>query len=130
MIRDRLNLLNPLRLLLKSTLALTSCFYLSVAICADTFDLQKGQLKIPAVEVGGTIYKDAVVTIKEVLAVGKAPKIADYDRYDFKKGQLLIPEVLVGTNPYYNVAVTLKDVVSVGGTYSGRLQANGFTVPM
>lgn len=130
MIRDRLNLLNPLRLFLKSTLAVTSCFYLSVAICADRFDLEKGQLKIPAVEVGGTVYKDAVVTINEVMAVGKAPKIADYDRYDFKKGQLLIPEVLVGVNAYYNVAVTLKDVVSVGGTYSGKLQANGFTVPM
>lgn len=82
----------------------------------DRFSRQSGQLSIPQVAVGQTVYTDVVITLGEVLAVrGGAPSGA-FDIYDARRNTLQIPTVYVDDQPYTNVEITVGKVISVGGS--------------
>lgn len=91
-------------------------FFVNVVRAADTYNPLNNQLSIPAVEVNGTIYRDVVITVGEILALnGGSPK-KDIDTYDVITGQLSIPSVYVGNLIYNNVRIKVGSIVAVGGT--------------
>jgi hypothetical protein len=66
--------------------------------------------------VGGTIYRNVVITPGKILGVaGGMPKAA-LDLYTPSSRQLLIPAVEVAGKIYTNVTITVGAVVSVGGS--------------
>lgn len=88
-------------------------------------------LTISAVQVGGTVYKDVVlsVTPANIDSIGNGMPLAALDEFTGSTGLLTIPAVQVGSRVYTNVTLTvsLKDVVSVGGGSSG---GGGYWVPI
>lgn len=83
---------------------------------ADSYNLINNQLSIPAVEVNGTIYRDVVITVGDILTLrGGSPK-KDIDTYDISNGQLSISSVYVGNLIYNNVQIKIGSILSVGGT--------------
>jgi hypothetical protein len=82
---------------------------------ADTYNPINNQLSIPAVEVNGTIYRDVVITVGEILSLsGGSPK-KDIDIYDVLTEQLSISSVYVGNLIYNNVQIKIGSIVLVGG---------------
>lgn len=106
--------------LIKNTTAIF-LFCINAASAADSYNPVNNQLAIPAVEVNGTIYRNVVITVGEILALnGGLPK-KDIDIYDASNGQLSISSVYVGNSIYNNVQIKVGSIVSVGGTGSVEL---------
>jgi hypothetical protein len=81
-------------------------------------DVYDGNLHIPQVIVGNTVFLNVVLTLASVQSVGAAvanPAAASFDFYDFHTGLLTLACVTVGPNTYSNVAVGVQSIVSVGG---------------
>ena len=98
---------------------LTSIYFLLAVAqvwAVDTYNPTNGQLSIPKVLVGNSIYTDVVVTIKEILWIlGNEPTQMSIDVYSVNTNQLTIPSVKAYNNIYKNVTVRVGDVISVGG---------------
>ena len=90
----------------------------------DTYNPANGQLTIPAVVLGNTIYKDVVITIGPILTVGGSSLDSKYpakpsttpDTYDPYKNQLTIPNVSAYGFVYYDVVINVGVVLSVGSS--------------
>jgi uncharacterized repeat protein (TIGR03803 family) len=78
----------------------------------DIYNPINSELTVPAVDVGGTIYYNAVGTVRTLSAIGI---VSGADKFD--GATLTIPYVLVGANPFYNVLlkVSVADLVAVQG---------------
>ena len=96
------------------------CFFLlSISSYAnDNFNPVNGQVTIPSVSVGSTVYTNVVITVGQVLSVGTAPAIGPNDTYNSSNGTLKIPIVNVSGQLYYNVVITLGSVINVGPSSS------------
>ena len=88
------------------------------AFANDTFNPVNGQLTIPSVSVGSTVYTNVVITVGQVLSVGTAPAIGPNDTYNSSNGTLKIPIVNVSGQLYYNVVITLGSVINIGPSSS------------
>jgi hypothetical protein len=85
----------------------------------DIYEKTTGQIKIPAVVVGSTVYTNVVVLLANVLAVDQGPPYGTCDSFDLATNQLTIPVVQAGNVSYSNVLVTVNLVgVTVGGSLS------------
>ena len=90
--------------------------FLSLSCWAtDSYNSSTGQLNIPTVLVGSTIYTNVVISIGSVLALSGGPPTAFWDTFNSATGELSIPAVTVGSTTYNNVLATVKNVVSIGG---------------
>jgi hypothetical protein len=99
------------------------------AFAVDTYD--GTYLRIPRVQVGGTVYGNVIVRPGGVVSVGfdklRVNLPATYvdngtlDSYDPNTGQLSIPAVQAYGTVYANVVVTVGQVVFVGGTFGSNL---------
>ena len=96
------------------------CFFLlSISSYAnDNFNPVNGQVTIPSVSVGSTVYTNVVITVGQVLSIGTAPAIGPNDSYNASNGTLKIPIVNVSGQLYYNVVITLGSVINVGPSSS------------
>jgi hypothetical protein len=84
----------------------------------DFYNLANGNLTIPQVIVGSTVFLNVVVTLASVQSVGGVggnPAASSFDLYDFQTGLLTLSCVAVGPNTYSNVVVGIQSVISVGG---------------
>jgi hypothetical protein len=87
------------------------------AEATDTFNATTGQINMPAVVLGNTVYTDVAVSLAQVLAVDQGQPYGTCDSYDPATNQLTIPAVQVGTVSYSNVLVTVNlQGVKVGGS--------------
>ena len=91
-------------------------FFVNTVWAADTYNPVNNQLSIPAVEVNGTIYRDVVITVGNILSLSGGTPKKDIDKYDVATGQLAISTVYVGNSIYNNVQIQVGTIVSVGGT--------------
>ena len=99
-------------------------FLASNVHATDTYNPANGQLTIPAVVLGNTIYKDVVITIGPILTVGGSSLDSKYpakpsttpDTYDPYKNQLTIPNVSAYGFVYYDVVINVGVVLSVGSS--------------
>ena len=90
----------------------------------DTYNHINNELTIPAVVLGDIVYKDVVITVGPILAVGgsnldskyPAKPSTTYDSYDPYKNQLTIPNVNAYGFVYYDVIVNVGTVLSVGSS--------------
>jgi hypothetical protein len=88
----------------------------SVASVSGADSYSGMDLTISAVQVGGTIYRNVVITPGKILGIaGGMPKVA-LDQYTPSTGQLLIPAVEFAGKVYTNVTITVGTVVSVNGS--------------
>jgi len=107
---------------MKKVISLFLLISSSIAWAIDTFNSADGQLIIPSVQVGSTLYTNVVVQLSQsdmlsvVVAGGTITGTVD----GYANGILKIPSVQVGANKYSNVSVNvaLADVISVGGSSS------------
>ena len=106
------------------------CFFLlSISSYAnDNFNPVNGQVTIPSVSVGSTVYTNVVITVGQVLSVGTAPAIGPNDTYNSSNGTLKIPIVNVSGQLYYNVVVTLGSVINVGPSSSQKFSIGGYFI--
>jgi hypothetical protein len=80
---------------------------------ADSFD--GTYLTIPNVQVlGGSAYKNAVVTVKSIDRVAGGMPMLAQDEYIRETNQLIIPTVQANGKVYTNVVVTVGEILSVG----------------
>jgi hypothetical protein len=94
------------------------------ANATDTYNHLNNQLSIPAVILGNTVYRDVVITVREVLTVGGSSNDSKYsakpssifDTYDPVTNRLTIPNVIAFGIVYHDVIVTVDKVVSVGSS--------------
>jgi hypothetical protein len=87
------------------------------AEASDTFNTSTGQINIPAVVLGNTVYTDVAVSLAQVLAVDQGQPYGTCDSYDLTTNQLTIPAVQVGPVSYSNVLVTVNlQGLKVGGS--------------
>lgn len=99
-------------------------FISPAAYATDTYNPVNGQLTIPAVVLGNTVYKDVVITIGPILTVGGSNQDSNYpakpsttpDSYDPYKNQLTIPNVSAYGFVYYDVVINVGTVLSVGSS--------------
>jgi hypothetical protein len=108
---------------------LAACVLSPVAAFAvDTFD--GTFLRIPKVQVGGTVYGNVVVRPGSVVSVDfdrlRANGLANYavgqvDSYDPATGQLTMPAVQAYGTVYAKAVITVSEVVSVGGIFGANL---------
>jgi hypothetical protein len=95
----------------------------------DTYD--GTYLSIPRVQVGSTVYGNAVVRVGNVISVGfdkfRSNLPASYvdsgttDRFDPATWQLTIPAVQAYGTVYAQVVITVAEVVSVAGAFGSNL---------
>jgi mannan endo-1,4-beta-mannosidase len=86
----------------------------------DKYNHLNNQLTIASVVVGDLIYKDVIITIKEIINIGNQniniKDINSYDSYDSKTGFLTIPSVTAYGNTYFNVVIAVGNIISIGGS--------------
>ena len=88
------------------------------------FNSSNGQLSVQSVVLGGTVYRDVVVTIGDVLAVGGSsleknfyPKpVGGLNSYDPIKNQLNLHTVSAFDSTYFDVVVNIANILSVGSS--------------
>lgn len=103
----------------KLCVAIYLIFAVAQALANDTYDSSNGQLTIPMVQVGSTIYSNVIIklTTSDILStiVNGGPVVGIVDLYN--NGSLTIPSVQVGVSVYTNVSinVSISNVLSVGG---------------
>jgi len=90
-----------------------SIFVVAQAWAVDTYNPGNGQLTIPQVVVGESVYSHVTVTVKEVLNVKGGVPIANFDIYNPVTSILTIPAVSVSNNIYTNVSINVGNVLSV-----------------
>ena len=88
-------------------------FAWSSAWAVDTYNPANGQLTIPQVVVGDSVFSNVSVTIKDVLSVKGGVSIANFDTYNPTTNILTIPAVSVSNVSYSNVSVTVGNVLSI-----------------
>jgi hypothetical protein len=111
---------------MKRYLSLIIFLFCNLANAIDSYNPASGQLTIPQVAVGVTVYNNVVVTIKSVVSMNSTMALINYDTYIPALNQLWIPSVTDGTTKYSNVIVTVDSVVSVGSVSPQPLQMRGF----
>ena len=105
-------------------------FFVAHCWSMDTYNPANGQLSIPYVHVGSSIYTDVIASIDSVLSVGQSPALSAYDTYSLANNQLAIPSVMVASQTYSNVLVTIKSVISVGSKIpAGIFDSNAQLLP-
>jgi hypothetical protein len=110
------------------SLVLSSVISFSAAAQANfavaNFNISNGQLSVPSVVLGDTVYRDVVVTVGDVLAVGGSsleksfyPKaVGGLNSYDPIKNQLNLHTVNAYGSIYYDVAINVGSILAVGGS--------------
>ena len=88
-------------------------FAVAQAWAVDTYNPANGQLTIPQIVVGDSIYSNVTVTVKEVLNVKGGVPIANFDIYNPVTNILTIPSVSVSSKNYTNVSINVGNVTSV-----------------
>ena len=99
-------------------------FFSPAVYATDTYNPVNGQLTIPAVVLGNTVYKDVVITVGPILTVRGSNQDSNYpakpsttlDSYDPYKNQLTIPNVSAYGFVYYDVVINVGTVLSVGSS--------------
>ncbi len=94
-------------------------FLPTFSAAADTYDTLTGQLTIPYVSVGDTLYFNVKITVNQVISFGSNPVSDSYDTYNPSTNTLTIPVVSVGAIKYYNVIITVGNILSPGSSCSG-----------
>ena len=79
----------------------------------DTYNPENGQLTIPAVVVGDSVYSNVSVNVKEVLNVKGGRPLTNFDSYNSTENILTIPSVSVSNNSYTNVSISVGNVLKV-----------------
>ena len=79
----------------------------------DTFNPENGQLTIPTVVVGDSVYSNVSVNVKEVLNVKGGRPLTNFDSYNSTENILTIPSVSVSNNSYTNVSISVGNVLKV-----------------
>jgi hypothetical protein len=114
---------------MKIILTLFLFLYTQLVLAVDTYNPVNGQLTVPIVYVGNTVYINVVLTVDQVISVGQTTNNSNDDSYDVSSGQLTIPSVLVGNTLYKNVVCTFKQILSIGGlTDTSRLGDDSIAV--
>jgi hypothetical protein len=97
------------------SLTLPILLFFSAEIFAyDTYDSGTGELSIPLLQVGSTVYSDVVVTIGDLINIEENIFLEPFDVFNSATEQLRIPRVFVGDEEYRNVTVTIGSIVSIG----------------
>jgi hypothetical protein len=112
-------------------------FFPLVSLAQATFSVANfnsfnSQLSIPSVVLGDTIYRDVVVTVGGVLAIGGSSleknylskPIGGFNSYDPFKNQLNLHTVNTFDATYYDVVVNITNILSVGSSESYSLNFN------
>lgn len=86
-----------------------------VANAQDQYNAQNGQLTIPLVRAYGSIYRDVVIQVGNIISVDGGLISSSIDEYDSNLGVLKIPSVIALGKKYTNVSITIANVLSVGG---------------
>ena len=124
--------------MLKKIFSLVLCSVFSFASSAQAnftvanFNSSNGQLSVPSVVLGDTVYRDVVVTVGEVLAVGGSsleknfyPKAGGgLNSYDPFKNQLNLHTVNAYGSIYYDVAINVGNILAVGGSEKYSISLN------
>lgn len=124
--------------MLKKIFSLVLCSVFSFASSAQAnftvanFNSSNGQLSVPSVVLGDTVYRDVVVTVGEVLAVGGSsleknfyPKaVGGLNSYDPFKNQLNLHTVNAYGSIYYDVAINVGNILAVGGSEKYSISLN------
>jgi hypothetical protein len=130
--------------MLKKIFALVLCSVISLSASAQAtftvanFNSSNGQLSVPSVVLGDTVYRDVVVTVGDVLAVGGSsleknfyPKaVGGLNSYDPLKNQLNLHTVNAYGSTYYDVAINVGNILAVGGSekYSTLLSKTNIAI--
>jgi hypothetical protein len=97
------------------SLTLPILLFFSAEIFAyDAYDSGTGELSIPLLQVGSTVYSDVVVTIGDLINIEENIFLEPFDVFNSATEQLRIPRVFVGDEEYRNVTVTIGSIVSIG----------------
>ena len=83
----------------------------SKSIALDSYE--NGILSIPKVVVGGNVYSNVKITVKEILSIKGGKPVADFDIFNSAKNQLLIPEVTYAGKKYSNVSIIPDQILGV-----------------
>ena len=138
------NSIQSLSEMLKKIFALVLCSVISLSASAQAtftvanFNSSNGQLSVPSVVLGDTVYRDVVVTVGDVLAVGGSsleknfyPKaVGGLNSYDPLKNQLNLHTVNAYGSTYYDVAINVGNILAVGGSekYSTLLSKTNIAI--
>ena len=86
------------------SLTLPILLFFSAEIFAyDTYDSGTGELSIPLLQVGSTVYSDVVVTIGDLMNIEENIFLEPFDVFNSATERLRIPRVFVGDEEYRNV---------------------------
>lgn len=88
----------------------------SKSIALDSYE--NGILSIPKVVVGGNVYSNVKITVKEILSIKGGKPVADFDIFNAAKNQLLIPEVTYAGKKYFNVSIVPDQILAVEKAWS------------
>ena len=88
----------------------------SHSLAFDTYE--NGVLSIPKVVVGGNVYSNVKITVKEILSIKGGKPVADFDIFNAAKNQLLIPEVTYAGKKYFNVSIVPDQILAVEKAWS------------
>ncbi len=83
------------------------------AWAVDVYNSKSNVLYIPIVKVGSKYYKNAYITVKDVISVNNTQIESGIDSYDSIANQLKIPLVLVEDQAYSNVSITIDSIIAV-----------------
>jgi hypothetical protein len=93
------------------------------AQAADSYDIARNQLTIPAVLVEETLYSNVVITVGNVVHIGGGAPQTAYDTYFPQVNQISIPSVVAGGVTYTNVIASVGTVLKVGGSQAAYANA-------